>query len=173
MKGIISTTFEDLVRERLGEGCVDELFDQRGLKTDNSFVAPVTNRDEDLVALVLTAAEMAGLEVTTTLFGSGRYAFFRLVSCREDPDESADSLESLFAHVDDIIHVEVRKLWPEAETQRIHVQSESEVVLIVRYESRRRLCPVFEGLIAGLRDFYRPAVVCEHIACPEDGGRAL
>ena len=171
MKGIIFTTFEQFVRERLGEEFLDELLERSELKTTEAFVAPGTYPDEDLVTLVVNAAELAGLEVPEALHAFGSFAFPKLALCLGDLKSRYRDPEDLLAHVDDIIHVEVRKLWPEATTPRILIRPSLEGELEVRYDSTRSLCAVFEGLVEGLAGFYETTVECEHLHCTHDGAK--
>lgn len=172
MKGVIFTTFEAFVIDRFGEEFLDELFEASELKTDEAFVAPGTYPDEDLLSLVANASRMAGLEPATALRAFGRFAFPRLALSLPDLRAEYETPRELLRNVDDIIHVEVRKLWPEAETPRILVLEESEAAMRVRYVSERGLCAVFEGLVAGLGDFFTVSIESEHLECLHDGANA-
>ena len=60
--------------------------------------------------------------------------------------------------IEDVIHAEVRKLYPDAQLPRFHVERHDEEYLILRYESVRHLEDLASGLIAGTVDHYKQRI---------------
>lgn len=70
--------------------------------------------------------------------------------------------------LNDIIHPEVRKIYPGADVPVFEFDSSGDA-LIMRYKSPRRMCAFAIGLIEGAAAHYREEVACEHSACMNSG----
>ena len=60
--------------------------------------------------------------------------------------------------VEGIIHVEVKKLYPDAELPRFEYEEPSENVLVMHYSSSRPFADLAEGLICGVVDLYNEKI---------------
>jgi hypothetical protein len=75
--------------------------------------------------------------------------------------------------LNDVIHAEVRKLYPGAEVpvfgfELPQVTGSGESV-VIHYRSKRKLCPLAEGFIAGAADHFRQPVSISQQSCMLDG----
>jgi hypothetical protein len=71
--------------------------------------------------------------------------------------------------VNDIIHAEVRKLYPGAGCPQLPIREAPDGALIMDYHSSRRLCALAQGFVEGAAAYYGEAVVFEHLTCVDAG----
>jgi hypothetical protein len=67
--------------------------------------------------------------------------------------------------LNDIIHVEVRKLYPGAEVPQFDFETPQPGVLVMRYRSARSLCWLAEGLIEGAAEHFGERVDISQPVC--------
>jgi hypothetical protein len=71
--------------------------------------------------------------------------------------------------LNDIIHPEVRKLYPGADVPVFDFDTPAPHVLVIGYRSARRLCAFAEGLIAGAARHYAEEVTIHQPECMNRG----
>lgn len=149
MKGIVFTEFLGFVGKRFGEDMVDDIVDACPLRSGGAYTAVGTYDHAEIVALCGALAERTGAPAHELVkaFGDHLSQTFE----KGYPDfftRSAhyfDFLESIEAH----IHIEVRKLYPDAELPTFTVQERSDKRMVMDYRSPRRMGALAEGLMEG------------------------
>ncbi|HFS85218.1 MAG TPA: hypothetical protein ENK72_01205 [Epsilonproteobacteria bacterium] len=68
----------------------------------------------------------------------------------------------VIATVDEIVHVEVHKLYPDADLPRFFVESNENGTLVMIYESQKKLEPFAHGLIDGCAEVFGEKVKTEY-----------
>lgn len=68
-----------------------------------------------------------------------------------------------------VIHPEVRKLYPGADTPEFDFDTSSPEVLVMTYRSKRRLCALAEGLLEGAAAHYREKITIDQPLCMNRG----
>lgn len=168
MKGVIFKAFEKFVVANWGDEFYEALIDATPSAGRGAFVGPGTYPDEVLVALLTTAVQKLGVEPAVALRSLGQFAFAQLAGglpgCMKGHEHPLTFLES----IDSIIHVEVRKLYPEARTPRILVERRGDGARLV-YDSPRRLCPLVLGLAEGACAAFGYELLHEHVLCVHRG----
>jgi hypothetical protein len=71
--------------------------------------------------------------------------------------------------LNDIIHPEVRKLYPGAHVPIFDFDSSSPDVLVVGYKSERKLCALAHGFVEGAADHYREDLSFVQTQCMHRG----
>lgn len=167
MKGVIFNLAEEVITDSYGEDTWDALLEAAGL--DGSYTSLGNYPDEHLFRLVDAAASrlgVAGADVVRTL-GEGalpllaeRYPFF-----------FADhrSTRSFLLTLNEIIHSEVRKLYPGAEVPEFDFDASDPMWLAITYRSPRKLCALAEGFINGAARHFREVATIEHDTCMHRG----
>ena len=169
MKGIIFDVFEKFVQANWGADFFEEVLEATELETQEPFVGPGTYPDADLFALVSTAIERLGVSLDDALQLFGHFAFAHLAQTLPGGVSAYEHPADLLAAVDSIIHVEVRKLYPDAQTPKVEVSDRDGDSLVLSYESRRQLCPLLLGLLEGAAEHFGFAVEHEPLHCMRDG----
>jgi hypothetical protein len=95
-----------------------------------------------------------GVPVPDLLHTFGRHLFIRFVKAYPAFFEHAPSAFSFLEQIDNHVHVEVRKLYPDAELPRFECSRPAPNSLVMTYISKRRFGALAEGLIAGCIDHF-------------------
>lgn len=170
MKGIIFNALEEFVNENFGEGTFDFLVEKSLPDKEDTYVGPGTYSDEELFKIVETAVEVKNLDLEETLKGFGVFLFTILAGKYPQFLEPFDNAKDFIKTVHDIIHVEVRKLFPEAETPSFSFFNESKNTISLRYESKRKLFTLAEGLIEGAGNYYNQKITINRSDTNTDQG---
>ncbi len=170
MKGVVFNILEDFICENWGDEIYEEILSLCPLKTKEPFVGPGTYPDGDLMKIAAQAAELLGLSLNDALKAFGRFAFSGFVKKFPELVANSHSARDFLLSVDSVIHVEVKKLYPDAETPKFTYQDLSETQLIMTYQSKRNLCVLMEGLIAGVSDHFDTEIVLNQVQCVHQQG---
>jgi hypothetical protein len=158
MKGIIFTEFLEMVEETMGMDTVDALFERTTLASKGVYAATGTYPHEELVALVVCLSKMTGTPVPALVHAFGKRLFNSLATRSPQYLTHSRSAFEFLQSIDGYIHVEVRKIHPDAELPRFKCSlSEDGRVLQMEYRSPRRFDDLAHGLIEGVLEHYREA----------------
>ncbi len=148
MKGIIFTELMEMVEEGHGLEVADKLLSHPELSTGGVYIATGTYPVEDLEILLATLQDILGADRDTLLkvFSGHLFQTFekKYASLLHGYSDTFGLLKMIEGH----IHVEVKKLYPDAELPEFEVESESENELILIYRSTRKM----EALALGLME---------------------
>ena len=174
MKGIVFTEFIEMVETRFSPDIADRMLDETELPSGGAYTAVGTYAHEEMVALVGTLARLVAVPGGELVKAFGEHLFARFaqhypVFFTPDIDNAFDFL----VRIEDVIHVEVRKLYPDAELPRFEVEARDDTCLQLRYESNRHLGDLAEGLIRGCIRHYGESIALHREALAGHGGRAL
>jgi len=169
MKGVIFNLLERFIVDGWGDHVYDEILAGCPLHTQGAFVGPATYPDADLFAIVGKTCERLGLPPATALHAFGRYLAPRLA-------ERVPGLVAAHAHpktflqtIDDVIHVEVRKLFKDAQPPRVTWTDPGPDQLVLHYSSTRPLCGLVGGLIEGTGLMFAVPLTQTQIRCRAQG----
>lgn len=167
MKGIIFNHLAQMAEEVFGLEVWDNILTASG--SSGIYIASETYSDKELFALVNAAHELSGIPVNDLVRSFGEYMFPHFH--QDNPQFFADdmTLKSFLLSVDRIIHVEVRKLHPDAMLPEFEYKDEQDDELTMYYNSPRKLCYLAEGLIAGAATHFKTQYKLEHPQCMHDG----
>jgi hypothetical protein len=162
VKGIVFTELLSMAEEALGEAAVDDMLDGLALSSDGVYTGVGFYPCSDLVAIVGALCPRTGLsaEALQKAFGVWMLGYFAR-NYREVFDSKPGPLEMLEA-VHGEIHVEVRKLYPDAELPAFETTRPAPDHLRMRYSSDRPLTAFCHGLIEATVAHYgaRAQVAC-------------
>ena len=83
--------------------------------------------------------------------------------------EGHSTTRSFLVTLNDIIHPEVGKLYPDAKTPTFEFEASDDDSLLVTYYSQRKLCALAEGFMHGAADHYNERIQLEHPECMHHG----
>ena len=148
MKGIVFTEFLEMVQEMFGEDMADDILDDANLESDGAYTAVGTYDYQEMVALVVELNKQTGIAIPDLLRTYGKHLFGRFTTLFpaffEDVDSSIDFAETIENH----IHIEVRKLYPDAELPTFDTDGDETKMSMV-YKSARPFADFAEGLLTG------------------------
>lgn len=139
MKGIVFTEFLDLVEDKFGIEMVDKIIEQSKLDSDGVYTAIGTYKFSEMLQLLENLSKNTGISTDDLLLVYAEHFFTvleksypGLLATYKDPIEMLSSIE-------DHIHVEVKKIYPDAELPTFLVEEKSENSLIMLYKSSRAM----------------------------------
>lgn len=139
MKGIVFTEFLDLVEQKFGLEMVDKIITQSELESQGIYTSVGTYRFSEMLSLLQNLNKNTGIAIDDLLLAYGEHFFSiiedsypGLLNTYKDPIEMISSIEN---H----IHVEVRKIYPDAELPTFAVESKTENSLVMIYTSSRAM----------------------------------
>lgn len=139
MKGIIFTEFLDLVEDKFGLEMVDEIINKSNLESEGIYTSVGTYKFSEMLQLLQHLSKNTDISIDDLLLVYAEHFFSiiernypGLLSTYNDPIEMLSSIEN---H----IHVEVRKIYPDAELPTFEVVEKSKNSLILIYKSNRAM----------------------------------
>ena len=148
MKGIVFTEFLEMAEERFSLSMVDAVLERVAPASGGIYTAVGTYPAEELVGLLMELSKQTSLPPATLLKDFGGHLLRRFAQTQPEFFAGARSSLEFLQSVEDHIHVEVRKLYPDAELPSFECQSEGEDELVMTYRSPRGLADLAEGLMA-------------------------
>lgn len=158
MKGLVFKEFFDFVDTRYGPAATEAVLDRADLGHDGVYAATGAYPFEDLGALVGAACAQTGETAEALLRDFGGAVGCSFARGYRAHFEPYNGLFEMLENVDGIIHVEVRKLYPEAELPRFFVERRSAEELVLLYCSERRLWDFAKGIIEAAAGYYGESV---------------
>lgn len=169
MKGIVFTEFLDLVEQKFGLEMVDKIIYQTELASDGVYTSIGTYNFAEMIQLVNNLSENTGISADNLLliygehfFSSIKTSYPRLLSTYKNPIE-------MLASIEDHVHIEVQKIYPDAELPTFIVEERTKKSIIMIYKSNRAMHYFGLGLMNKTFDFFdkTASIVLEKIK--EDG----
>jgi hypothetical protein len=157
LKGIVFTEFLEMVENTVSEEVADRLLDECELESGGVYTSLGTYDHREMLTLVTHLSEISGTPVPDLVKVFGEYLLGRFVV--QYPgffQESHDSFD-LLSKIENHIHVEVKKLYPQAELPTFDCQSEGST-MILTYTSKRPFADLADGLIRGCCAHYGEAM---------------
>ena len=167
MKGIVFNLLEEVVIAQHGEAAWDTLLDATGLA--GSYTSLGSYPDEEIVKLVVAGANALSLSPAEVLRWFGRQAIPLLAKRYPVFFNGHRTAQSFILSVNDIIHPEVRKLYAGAHCPIFRFEQKADGMLLLTYDSPRKLCALAHGFIEGAGDHYGEAMNVEHLTCMHNG----
>lgn len=160
MKGIVFTSLLNMVEEVHGFDMVDTLIEKADLPSGGVYTAVGTYDHTEAVSLVVALSEETGTAVPDLLKAFGEYLFGVLHKTYPEFVDAAGHPLDFLEGVESYIHIEVRKLYPDAELPSFKCQRLSDSSLEMIYSSGRHFEDLCEGLIiGGMKHFKREAKI--------------
>lgn len=173
MKGIVFTTLFDMLEEAHGLDFVDQLIDECELPSGGAYTAVGTYSHEEIVTLVGKICELTESSPKDVLNAFGAFLFLRLADAYPDFINRSSDLLDFLENVETYIHVEVKKLYPEAELPRFECQRPSPNQLQMIYSSVRHFEDLCEGLLLGAVDKFKQPATIERQSLPDEREKFL
>ncbi len=167
MKGIVFNLLEQVVSDEYGEETWDALLAEAA--PDGAYTSVGSYPDEEFLGLVVAASKRTGIPIDDLVRWFGHKAvahFHRLYPQFFTPH--ADT-RSFVLTLNDIIHPEVRKLFPGADVPDFDFSQTGDDSLSLGYSSPRKLCSFAEGLIEGAAEQYGERVTMVQSQCMKRG----
>ncbi|MCB9430256.1 MAG: heme NO-binding domain-containing protein [Actinobacteria bacterium] len=167
MKGVIFNLVEDIVTEANGPDAWDDLLEAAGL--EGAYTALGSYGDDQLFALVDAAASASGLPPDDVMRHIGRKSLRLMAQRFPEFFTLHTSVRTFLLTLNGVIHPEVRKLYPGAQTPHFDFSEEPGGAILMDYHSARTMCPMAEGLTLGAGDHFGETLAITQTQCKKHG----
>jgi len=171
MKGIIFTEFLEMVELKFGDEMVETIIAESDLKSKGVYTSVGTYSHLELIELVSSLSTNTEIEVEELVKSYGIYVFKIFTRAYEYMFKGVHDAFSFLAIIENGIHVDVLKLYPEAELPQISVTRPDQNTLILIYSSVRKLADFAEGLITGCLNYFEENASIERKNLNKDGSK--
>lgn len=147
MKGIVFTEFLDLVETKFGFEMVDTIINEGELPSNGVYTSVGTYSFAEMVSLLTNLSTETSISIDELLLIYGEH-FFTVVQ-KSYPTflkQYTDPIE-MISSIENHIHVEVRKIYPDAELPTFTVVEKTETSLVMIYKSSRAMHAFGKGLM--------------------------
>jgi predicted hydrocarbon binding protein len=148
MKGIIFRLLNQMVEDRLGLEVWTKILEKVNPHSGGVYTTAGTYPDEELLSLVGELSQVSGKPAEQLVYAFGEYMLPQLAKAYPGFFEGMAPKPFLLS-IHDVIHVEVKKLYPDADLPTIEYENPAADRLVMKYQSPRKLCRLAEGLIDG------------------------
>lgn len=173
MKGMVFTEFMEMVDSEFGPELAEKVLEASKLPSGGIYTAVGTYDHGELLTLVHELSRETAIPVPELVRSFGRHLFGRFVKSYAHFFLGVNSTFQFLAQVDDHVHVEVLKLYPEAELPKFTSQQLDGDRMIFDYRSRRPFGDLAEGLILGCAEHYGESLQIEREPLPAESGTAI
>ena len=139
MKGIVFTEFLELVEDKFGIEMVDNIINASNLESQGVYTSVGTYSFSEMLQLLQHLSANTGISIDDLLLVYAEHFFSviernypGLLATYKDPIEMISSIEN---H----IHIEVRKIYPDAELPTFEVLEKTDNSIILIYKSSRAM----------------------------------
>jgi Haem-NO-binding len=149
MKGVVFTEFLSFVAESHGEDTVDDIIDASDLPSGGAYTSVGTYPHAEMTKLCGALSKQTEEPTPELVCRFGTYLSDTFARDYSSFYTESGSFFDFIASIQDHIHVEVRKLYPDAELPNFRIVSRNDTEMVMDYESPRRMSRLAEGLIRG------------------------
>lgn len=169
MKGIVFVKLGEFVEQTWSYEFWDELLCNTELASGGIYTSAGLYDDQELVALVGAISSLKGMTTDDAQKAFGHWVFKELYAAAPSDVHQFIDVFTFLRAVQDVIHVEVKKLNPDVLLPEFDFLEETQSSLTFHYKSPRKMCQFCEGLIYGLADHTKQSVEVIHKSCEHKG----
>jgi hypothetical protein len=160
VKGVIFTEFLEMVEDRYSPAMVEEIIEAAELPSGGAYTAVGTYPHQELILLLRALCSKTGEKPAELLNSFGDIMFHNYLRIHGKFFADITNAFDLFAHVENYIHKEVKKLYPDAKPPHFDIECHTPQRFTMVYRSPRPFGDLCEGLIhAVLRHYGETAEV--------------
>ncbi|MEL6977177.1 MAG: heme NO-binding domain-containing protein [Pseudomonadota bacterium] len=171
MRGLVFTEFLDFVEGVAGYDVVDEMILRADPASGGAYTSTGNYPFTELAAMIGALSELLNTPAPELIHAYGKHLFGRFSALYpaffEGPQDTFSFLES----VESIVHVEVRKIYPDAQPPALKAERVGEAGMRLEYRSCRPLGALCLGLIEGCAEHFGERLDVSHQ--PAEGGLSI
>ena len=147
MKGIIFTEFLELVEEKFGLAMVDKIINQSNLESRGVYTSVGTYEFSEMLQLITHLSNNTDISVDDLLMVYSEHLFAVLIKSHPDLVNHYKDPMDLLASIENHIHVEVQKIYPEAQLPKFDLEERTDTKMVMVYKSDKALYMLGKGLM--------------------------
>ena len=169
MKGIVFTEFLELVEQKFGLEVVDEIIEKSDLESNGAYTSIGTYKFSEMLQLLSHLSTKTSISIDELLLVYAEHFFGVLVKSYPVLIKSYSDPIDMLASIESHIHIEVLKIYPDAELPTFDVISKSKNSLILIYKSSRAMYYFGLGLMNKTFDYFNSSAEIVIEKLKEDG----
>lgn len=154
MLGMVFTELQEMVEQRFSPEVLDAVLQRAQLSHGGAYTAVGYYPHEEIERIVAALSAETGLDTGTLVGAFGEYLLGRFAKVHPAMFAGKPTLYDFLESIQPHIHVEVRKLYPEARLPEFETLERSADHLLLAYRSPRGMVALAEGLIKGAAQHY-------------------
>ena len=170
MKGLVFTEFMEMVEQTFSADMVDDIIEASDLPSGGAYTSIGTYPHSEMVTLVQSLSKQTGMPVPALVKAFGQYLFGRFVVLYPTFFTNSPDMFDFLDSIENYVHVEVRKLYPDAQLPTFETRREGSQKLIMIYRSQHPFATLAEGLIEGCINHYQTKAQIEVVDCSAGKG---
>lgn len=139
MKGIVFTEFLDLVEDKFGLEMVDKIIEQSELQSGGAYTSVGTYDFSEMLQLLKNLSTNTGISIDDLLLVYAEHFFSVLEENYPSFFKTYSDPIEMLASIENHIHVEVIKIYPDAELPTFELVERTDNSLIMIYKSSRAM----------------------------------
>ena len=147
----------------------DEIIVTSDLPSGGMYTAVGTYDHGEMLELVARLSEKTNTPTAILVQAFGQHLFARFVDLYPAFFEGVNGTFDFLSRIEDHVHVEVRKLYPDAELPTFETNQVDADTLEMVYRSRRPFADLAAGLIDGCISYYSEDISVTQIDLSEEG----
>ncbi|OYT86460.1 MAG: hypothetical protein CFE46_16630 [Burkholderiales bacterium PBB6] len=170
MLGMVFTELMEMVEERFSPEVADAILQKAAPEHGGAYTAVGYYGHGEIVALVVALSELTGVPVPDLVQAFGEHLLGRFTQLYPQMFTQHSQLFDFLASIEPYIHVEVRKLYSNAQLPTFEVLSRNASQMHLLYSSPRKMESLALGLLLGAaRHFGQPVQVRSEPGQGSDG----
>lgn len=153
MKGIILTEFVEYIELVLGDDAAQRIIDDSKVKSEGAYSRVGLYDYQELIQLLTQTVSETKVEADVLLEGFSDHLFSVFKRDYSVFFEGVGSAAEMLSQIDNHIHVEVQKLYPDAELPSFDYQNNGEL-MVLNYTSPRPLAAVARALVGACLKYF-------------------
>ena len=154
MKGIILSEFVEYIEQELGESAAQKIIDQSELESEGAYSRVGMYDYQELIRLLTNTASQSQRDAGKLLDGFSDHLFAMFKRDYSSFFDGVDNAIEMLMQIDNHIHVEVKKLYPDAELPAFNYSINEQQQLILNYTSPRPLASVAQALVQACLKYF-------------------
>lgn len=173
MKGVVFTEFLEMVEDSFSLEIADEMISSSNLESNGVYTTVGTYDHMEMVEMVKQLSKLTGIGIPSLLQAYGELLFTKFAQGYGVFFENVGSSFEMLKQVDNYIHIEVKKLYPEAELPKFDYEEISENQLLMKYTSPRGFGAFAKGLIIGCTTHFEEDIDIEMTDLSDGAGKEV
>jgi hypothetical protein len=153
MKGMVFTEFLEMVEKTFSADMVDDIIDDANPASGGAYTAVGTYDHAELVAMVVALSKRTSIPVPDLVRAFGTHVFGVFAANFKQFFVGVPDALTFLSGIENIIHAEVIKLYPDAQLPKFDCSREGDVLTMI-YHSDRHFADLAEGLMIGCGQFF-------------------
>ncbi len=172
MKGVVFVELLEMLEERFGLEVSDRIITDAELPNGGAYTSVGTYPHEEAVRILIATQRATDIPIPELLRVFGHHLFKVFYSGYPQFFKGIEHPFGLLSKVDDYIHIEVLKLYPDAKLPKFEHEVNDNVMQLT-YTSPREMSSLALGLIEATRDHYGTDIQVETANLDKTGQKVL